>query len=330
MVDNMIDKLGHNNRLTGLSHPSYLRLFETGKLQNIVKKLYKTLEECTICPRECKINRLKSEKGFCQVKKLPMVSSYAPHFGEEKPLVGKKGSGTIFMTHCNLKCIFCQNYDISHLGKGEEVEIEELADYMVWLQRIGCHNINFVTPTHVTPQIVAALEPAIAKGLRIPLVYNCGGYESVQTLRLIEGVFDIFMPDIKYSSSQIAQELSQAEDYPSIAKQAIKEMHRQVGDLVIDASGLATRGLLVRHLVLPGNLAGTGEVIRFLAEEISVNTYLNIMDQYRPCYKAFEHPPLDHHTGHKEFKDAVKLALRHGFKRIDSITQYSVGRDSLF
>lgn len=322
--------IGMENSLTKPSYPSYLELFETGQLKKITKRLYRVMQDCTLCPRECRINRLSNEQGFCRVKKLPMVSSYGPHFGEESPLVGKGGSGTIFMTHCNLRCLFCQNFEISQLGKGEEVEIEELAGYMIHLQKIGCHNINFVTPTHVVAQIAAALELAIAKGLRIPLVYNCGGYESVETLKLIEGIFDIYMPDIKYGSSQIAQEMSTAKDYPTIAKSAIKEMHNQVGDLVINKRGIAARGLLVRHLVLPEKLASTKEVLHFLAKEISINTYLNIMDQYRPHYKAFDHPPLNRAIQPREFEDTIDVALKYGLRRIDSMTKHLARRDSLY
>jgi len=302
------------------SYPSYLPLSESGKLRKIVQTLNAALNKCTLCPRECGVNRLADEIGVCATGRLPMVSSYSPHFGEERPLVGKNGSGTIFMSNCNLKCIFCQNYMISHRGEGKEVPIAELADYMVYLQGIGCHNINFVTPTHVIAQIASAVEIAVEKGLRIPLVYNCGGYESTETLRTIDGIFDIYMPDIKYSCGKVAQELSKAKDYPSVVKAAVKEMYRQVGKLVIDKRGIATRGLLVRHLVLPGNLAGTKDVLHFPAHEISLDTYLNLMDQYRPCYKAFEHPPLDRAITHGEFKRAIDLALEFGFRRIDSVT----------
>lgn len=310
-------------------YPTYLRLSETGKLKMIIKNLYQALETCIICPRKCKVNRLSNELGFCQVGRLPIISSYTAHFGEEKSLVGRGGSGTIFMTHCNLKCIYCQNYDISHLGRGKETDIDELAEHMLHLQKIGCHNINFVTPTHVVPQIVAAVELAINKGLRLPLVYNCGGYESVEILTLIEGVFDIYMPDIKYGNDQIARKLSKAEDYPNIAKQAIKEMHRQVGDLVIDKKGEATRGLLVRHLVLPGGLAGTEEILCFLADKISDNTYLNILDQYRPCFKASQYPLLDRSIKQQEFQKAVKMALECGLKRIYSLTDCLISDNSL-
>lgn len=301
------------------NHPTYLHTLETGKLKSVIKMLYKKLESCTLCPRKCKVNRLSNELGLCRIGKQPKVSSYAPHFGEEKPLVGTYGSGTIFLTGCNLKCVYCQNYEISQLGQGREVDIDELADYMLEMQIGGCHNINFVTPTHVVPQIVAAIELAAKGGLKTPLAYNCGGYESVEVLNCLNGIFDIYMPDIKYGSNQIAQDLSNAKDYPAVVKAAVKEMHNQVGDLVIDTDGLAKRGLLIRHLVLPEGIADTKAVLSFLAKYISLNSYLNIMDQYRPAFKAIQHPPLDRAIQYDEFREAVKLANAFGFRRIDSI-----------
>lgn len=297
--------------------PSYIRLYETGGLSRRIDALNKILEDCCLCPRNCRVNRLKGEKGVCRVKGLPMVSSFHAHFGEEKPLVGYYGSGTIFLTYCNLKCLFCQNYDISHMGEGKEISIEELGDMMISLMRQGCHNINFVTPTHQIAQIVSALPYAIERGLEIPLVYNCGGYESLETIKLLDGIFDIYMPDFKYGSNEAARKLSGASDYVERAKESIKEMHRQAGDLVIDKRGIAEKGLLIRHLVLPDGLAGTREVMRFIAKELSKNTYINIMDQYRPCYKAAEHPPLDRRITSGEFEDAVKIAREEGLERLD-------------
>lgn len=234
--------------------------------------------------------------------------------------MGRYGSGTIFFGNCNLGCLFCQNYTISHLGEGQEISGEKLADIMISLQNKGCHNINFVTPTHHTAAIVRAVKIASEKGLRVPLVYNCGGYESVETLKILDGIIDIYMPDFKYWDSGYAGQYSGAEDYPQIAKSAIKEMQRQVGDLVIDNRGLARRGLLLRHLVLPDGIAGTEEIVRFVAEEISTNTYINIMDQYHPCYKAFEYPPLDRAVTSQEYKDAIQAAVRAGLRRIDGVT----------
>jgi putative pyruvate formate lyase activating enzyme len=282
--------------------------------------LYELMRECRLCPRRCGVNRLEGETGFCRTGAKPVISSWGPHFGEERPLVGRYGSGTIFFTYCNLGCIYCQNWTISHLGEGEETTVERLSSIMLMLQSQGCHNINLVTPTHQTPMIVEALLIAKEKGLEIPIVYNCGGYESLETLKLLEGIIDIYMPDIKYMSEEYAKRYSFAPDYPEVVKVAVKEMHRQVGDLRIDEKGIAVKGLLVRHLVLPNNIAGTEEVVRFIAEEISKDTYVNIMDQYRPCYKAYEHPELSRRISRKEYDDAIKSALRAGLRRIDGVT----------
>jgi putative pyruvate formate lyase activating enzyme len=234
--------------------------------------------------------------------------------------VGRHGSGTIFFTHCNLRCIFCQNYNISQLGEGEEVSAEELAKMMLSLQAKGCHNINLVSPTHVVPQILEALELAVANGLSVPLVYNTGGYDSLETLKILDGIVDIYMPDMKYSNEETARKLSGIKNYPQINRAAVKEMHRQVSDLQLDGDGIAIRGLLVRHLVLPNGLAGTAESVRFLAEEISTNTYLNIMAQYYPSYRAHEFPPLARPIYRREFLDAVRIALECGMERLDRIS----------
>ena len=273
------------------------------------------LRQCTLCPRRCGVDRTAGEIGFCGTGELAAVASYAPHFGEEPPLVGRRGSGTIFFCGCNLGCIFCQNYDISHLRRGAEVYCEELAAMMLALQKLGCHNINFVTPTHVVPQIFEALVVACANGLEVPLVYNCGGYDSLETLKLLDGVIDIYMPDMKYSDKSASKSLSRAEDYWEVCRAAVKEMHRQVGDLRMNSAGVATSGLLVRHLVLPEGLAGTSEVMRFLAQEISVGTYVNIMDQYRPCYKADEDSRLGRHITPNELAEAVSEARKQGLRR---------------
>jgi len=275
------------------------------------------LEECNLCPRHCGVNRLAGESGKCHVTKQVIVSSYGPHFGEEAPLVGKHGSGTIFFTYCNLRCSFCQNYTISQLGEGSPVTSEELARVMLSLQAKGCHNINLVSPTHVLPYILDALELAVGMGLHLPLVYNSGGYDSVETLKFLDGIVDIYMPDMKYSDEKAAEQLSGIEDYPRVNKAALREMHRQVGDLEIDKQGIAQRGLLVRHLVLPNKLAGTQEVVRFLAREISTNTYLNIMAQYHPCYKAFDIPQLARPVNEDEFSEAINLARQQGLHRLD-------------
>ena len=270
-----------------------------------------------MCPRRCGVNRLAGESGECQVTTQVIVSSYGPHFGEEAPLVGRHGSGTIFFTYCNLHCTFCQNYTISQLGEGSPVESEKLARMMLSLQAKGCHNINLVSPTHVMPYILDALELAATKGLHLPLVYNTGGYDTIETLELLDGIVDIYMPDMKYSSEKTAEQLSGIKDYPKINQAAIKEMHRQVGDLQLDEQGIAQRGLLVRHLVLPDGLAGTEEVVRFLAKEVSANTYLNIMAQYHPCYKAFDMPQLARPLHSQEFYEAIDLAHQQGLYRLD-------------
>jgi putative pyruvate formate lyase activating enzyme len=272
------------------------------------------LESCQICPRSCGLNRLQDEKGFCRGERHARIYSYAPHFGEEAPLVGIRGSGTIFFSGCNMACVFCQNYEISQLDQGMKARAEGLATMMIRLQDLGCHNINFVSPTHFVPQILEALVVAKKRGLNVPLVYNSGGYDLVETLELLEGIFDIYMPDAKYGSDEMALKYSKASWYTHYMKTAIKEMHHQVGDLVIQ-DGIAKRGLLVRHLVLPGDLAGTAEVVRFLAEEISRETYLNVMAQYRPEYSACDYPELDRRLTVKEYRDAVKLAAEAGLTR---------------
>ncbi len=298
--------------------PAYKRISK-GELRDKVETVHAILRECTLCPRNCRVDRTSGERGVCKVGDRPMVASWGPHFGEERPLVGRFGSGTIFFSYCNLKCIFCQNWTISHLGEGEEITIERLAGIMLELQGMGCHNINLVTPTHQMPVILHSIALASEKGLDIPVVYNCGGYESLEALKILDGVIDIYMPDFKYSDPEIALRYSKAKDYPEMAKAAIKEMHRQVGDLIIDDRGIALRGLLIRHLVLPEGLAGTGEVVRFIAEEISKDTYINIMDQYYPCYRAFEYPPLDRRITSKEYSEAIALAIKAGLRRIEGV-----------
>jgi putative pyruvate formate lyase activating enzyme len=298
--------------------PSYLLLSETAFSERIEKSL-EILSDCTLCPRECHVDRTSGKRGFCRTGDMPFVSSWGPHFGEERPLVGRYGSGTIFFGNCNLGCIFCQNYSISRLGEGTEISHEKLSEIMLSLQENGCHNINLVTPTHQVPAIIKSVKIAAEKGLGIPLVYNCGGYESVETLQILDGIIDIYMPDLKYADKEYSSKYSDSDDYPEKAKSAIKEMHRQVGDLTLDEAGIAVRGLLVRHLVLPEDTAGTEEVVRFISEEISKNTYINIMDQYHPCFKAMENPPLNRRITGKEYADAIKYAIRAGLNRIDGV-----------
>jgi putative pyruvate formate lyase activating enzyme len=294
-----------------------MELFHRAKLKERIEAAKSLLQSCRLCPHHCGVNRLEGETGKCRTASKAIISSYGPHFGEEAPLVGRHGSGTIFFTNCNLKCVFCQNYSISQLGEGEEVSKKELACMMLSLQAQGCHNINLVSPTHVVPQILEALEVAVESGLHLPLVYNSGGYDSVETLNILDGIVDIYMPDMKYSDERVAKELSGIENYPQVNRAAVKEMHRQVGDLRIDEDGIAQRGLLVRHLVLPNGLAGTEKVVNFIGKEISSNTYINIMAQYHPCYKAYEIPSLARPISPAEFQEAVELAHQAGLNRLD-------------
>jgi putative pyruvate formate lyase activating enzyme len=295
--------------------PAYLSLLRSGELKRRVAEAYGRLEVCDICARECGVNRrLSAEKAGCHTGERAVVSSYGPHFGEEEPLVGSGGSGTIFFSWCNLRCQYCQNYEISQAGAGQEAEPEDLAKMMLSLQSQGCHNINFVSPSHVVPQILTGLLIAAEAGLRLPLVYNTGGYDSLKTLALLDGVVDIYMPDMKYSDADIGRRYSKIGDYPAVNQAAIQEMHRQVGDLTMDERGVARRGLLVRHLVLPEGLAGTAEVVTFLRNEVSSNTYINVMAQYRPCYRAHELPPLDRPVTHQEVAEAVRLAQEAGLR----------------
>ncbi len=296
--------------------PSYVKLFESGELQQRARRAVDMLACCRLCPRNCEVNRLEGEIGFCRAGREAMVSSYNPHFGEERPLVGSGGSGTIFLTHCNLRCLFCQNWEISHLGQGVPVSPRRLAEMMLRLQELGCHNINLVTPTHYLPQILQALPIAVEKGLRLPLVWNCGGYESVEALRLLDGIVDIYMPDAKFADRQVAGRLCAAPDYPERMQEALVEMHRQVGDLQIDERGLATRGLLVRHLVLPNGQAGTAQIAQFV-HDLSPNTYINVMAQYRPCYRAHADELIGRRLTAEEYREAVAATLAAGLRRLD-------------
>jgi putative pyruvate formate lyase activating enzyme len=292
---------------------AYLQPLRSGELKRRVATAYARLEACDLCGRECGVNRRESGAGAgCRTGEQAVVSSYGPHFGEEEPLVGSGGSGTIFFTWCNLRCQYCQNYEISQEGEGDEIEPEDLARMMLTLQAQGCHNINLVSPSHVVPQILAGLLIAAEAGLRLPLVYNTGGYDSLKTLALLDGVIDIYMPDMKYADSSVGQRLSRVDNYAAVNQAAVKEMHRQVGDLAVDAQGVARRGLLVRHLVLPEGLAGTAPIVCFLRDQISPNTYINVMDQYRPCYRAHDLPPLDRRPTANEYAEAVRLARQAG------------------
>ncbi len=280
-----------------------------------IEKAKALLSSCTLCPRECGVDRLAGEEGFCRMGGDLVVSSHGPHYGEEPELVGRDGSGTIFLAGCNLGCLFCQNDSISHGRAGRAMSAEALVQIMLSLEAGGCHNINFVTPTHFTPQLMEAISAARAAGLGVPIVYNCGGYESVGTLELLDGFVEIYMPDLKFVDPDAAADMTGARDYPEKVRSALREMHRQVGDLEVDGRGVALRGLLVRHLVLPRDLAGTGDAMRFLAEEISPDTYVNIMSQYRPCFRAREIPGLERPLRHNEYLDALDRARRAGLCR---------------
>ena len=304
-----------------MTTPAYLSL-STAELRERASLAYQRMEACDLCARCCDVNRLAGELGVCKTGLQARVSSYGPHLGEEDPLRGWKGSGTIFFARCNLRCQFCQNHDISQTDSGMEVAAKELANIMLELQASGCHNINFVSPSHVVPQILAALPIAVQAGLRVPLVYNTGGYDSVETLHVLDGIVDIYMPDMKYANGGYAKKYSRTQDYPKVNRAAVKEMHRQVGDLQTDKHGLAVRGLLVRHLVLPRNLAGTKQIVKFLADEISNYTYVNLMNQYRPAYNASRYPEINRSITSSEYSAAVQMAKEAGLTRLDERQQF--------
>ena len=298
-------------------YAAYRNLLDDGRLAKRVVEAYQHLSKCDVCAWECPVDRRAGKLGVCRTGELARVSSYGAHYGEESPLSGTRGSGTIFFTRCNLRCQYCQNHDISQTDHGEEVETETISSMMLELQSQGCHNINFVSPSHVVPQILAAVLVAAQSGLRIPMVYNTGGFDSIAMLNLLDGVIDIYMPDMKYSDPLIARRCSKIRNYPKINQLAVKEMHRQVGDLTVDQKGIAVRGLLVRHLVLPNNLAGTREIIRYLCEEVSQQTYLNIMDQYHPAYKSHHYPELNRRISNQEYQMAVDAAVSAGMTNLD-------------
>jgi len=278
-----------------------------------IQSAYHLLEYCELCPRVCKVNRLDGEKGFCGIGAKAVVSSAGPHYGEESVLVGSGGSGTIFFAGCNLGCVFCQNSDISQLRHGNEVEIDDVVNMMLELQIRGCVNINFVTPTHVVPHIIESVFLARERGLIIPVVYNCGGYESVGSLQLLEGTIDIYMPDAKYLNPDSSKEYSSAHNYPDVMKLALLEMHRQVGDLEVK-DGVAARGLLVRHLVMPENVTGSKEIIDFIVNEISGNTFVNVMEQYRPTFNAHNYPEINRPVTQQEFSKVYEYAKSQGLR----------------
>lgn len=303
--------------------PRYLQTHESGALADKVQRALEMLRSCRVCPRDCNVNRLDDEFAVCHSGRYARVASCFPHFGEEDCLRGWRGLGTIFFSMCNLRCAFCQNWDISQVKSGPEVPPDRLASLMLELQEMGCHNINFVTPEHVVPQVVEALPIAIEKGLRLPIVYNTSAFDSPESLEILDGLVDVYMPDFKYWDPEMARRYVKAVKYPEVARHSIKEMHRQVGDLVLDGDGLAVRGLLVRHLVMPGLTAGTRQIMRFLVNEVSPDVYVNVMAQYHPAGKSEKYPEIDRPTSSAEHAEAVRMAREEGVHRFDS-------RDSRF
>lgn len=311
------NSLGQGPEVTSFE-ASYLALQRSGELSRLVAKASEHLKDCDLCARYCHVDRIAGLKGaVCRTGKNSVVYSFGPHHGEEDCLRGWNGSGTIFFSWCNLRCIYCQNSEISWEGQGQEASAEELADAMLSLQKRGCHNINLVSPSHVVAQILAAVAIAAGRGLKLPLAYNTGGYDSPEALTLLDGVVDIYMPDMKYGDSDLARKFSRVRSYVEVNQAAVLEMHRQVGDLVIDSDGLARRGLLVRHLVLPNHIAGSDKVLRFLAENVSRNTYINLMDQYRPCYRAEDYAQIGRTISREEFREARMAAAQYGLGRLD-------------
>ena len=298
--------------------PGYISLYKSGELAKRAERLEKRLAACDICPRNCGANRLGGEMGYCNSEALPVVASYCDHHGEEPVLSGEKGSGTIFFANCNLRCVYCQNHQISQnwiKQKSNEITCHQLAEHMLRLQdELGCHNINLVSPSHFVPQIIRALVEAVPLGLNIPLVYNTNGYDSMETLKELDGVIDIYLPDFKYFDNKNALELSGAADYVEAAQAAIKEMYRQVGNLVIDDNGIAERGLIVRHLILPERLSGSREVLRWLAAELSPEVTISVMSQYHPMHRALEMPLLARSISQQEFDEVFNLVVELGME----------------
>ncbi len=291
---------------------AYLESYNNGELNNVIDETFKMLESCCICPRICKVNRLNDERGFCRTGLKPKVCSFMPHHGEEPPISGTRGSGTIFFSGCNMSCLYCQNYEFSQLDEGREVEFEELATFMLQLQDMGCHNINLVTPTHVMPQILKSLELAIPKGLKIPIVYNTGGYECLKMIQLLEAIVDIYLADMRYADNDMAVKYSCAPDYPKLNQAALREMHRQVGVARIDNEGIIKRGVIIRHLVLPNNISGTDKIMKFIAEDLSKDTYISLMSQYFPYYKAGQFQKISRRITYQEYENAKAAMEKYG------------------
>lgn len=296
---------------------AYPKLHRTGELRKRGEELWQMMESCTLCPRRCGINRLEGKEGFCHASSQLEISAYHPHFGEERPLVGRGGSGTIFFTNCGLRCVFCINWEISQEGQGQPRSIEDLAGMMLSLQSRGCHNINLVTPSHYLPHIILAVDKAAAKGLRLPLVYNTCGWERVDILKFLDGVVDIYLPDFKYSAGEMAAKYSSAAyKYPEVTQKALLEMHRQVGVAIPAEGGLMYRGLMIRHLVMPNETSGAKGVIEWIAANLPKNTYLNLMSQYQPFYKAFDYPEISRRITNREYRDAIRWAKEAGLTNV--------------
>ncbi|MEN4041884.1 MAG: radical SAM protein [Anaerolineaceae bacterium] len=310
--------------------PAYIKLEAENKFADRVQQAFALLESCEICPRRCGVNRLEGRIGLCQAPEKVVVHSFSPHFGEELPLVGRNGSGTIFFSNCNLRCVFCQNWPIAHEGRGTQITNQRLAELMLDLQRIGCHNINLVTPTHVMPHILEATRIAMQRGLNLPLCYNTSGYECAEIIKLLDGIVDIYLPDFKFWDGAEAERynLAAAYDYPVRAKESILEMHRQVGDLVTDENGIALRGLMIRHLVMPNRVAGTQGFVQWVADNLPKNTYVNIMSQYRVEFKAFEYELIARAITSEEFIEAIGWAKEAGLTNLDerSLAHYDIHR----
>ncbi len=315
------------------SLPAYATLEGENQLAQRIQEAYAVFENCELCPRRCGVNRQRGEKGLCRAPVKPVIFSAHPHFGEEISLVGRYGSGTIFFSNCNLRCVFCQNWPIAHEGRGKEVEDEVLADLMLHIQEIGCHNINLVTPTHVMPNILNATRIALKRGLRLPLVYNTSGYERLEIVKILDNIVDIYLPDMKYmDDDQAAKYSAGASDYPEVTKKAIIEMNRQVGELEIDKRGIALRGLMIRHLVMPNRVAGTEKFVRWVAESLPKSTYVNIMPQYRVEYKAYDYPEISRGITVQEFLEAMEWAEQYGLANLDpksvAVRDFYRGRSS--
>ncbi len=300
-------------------NPAYSKLEKKGKLKTKIEEAYEKMRRCSLCPHRCGVNRLKGERGFCRASANAAIASYNPHFGEEVPLVGRNGSGTIFFSNCNLRCVFCQNWPIAHEGRGRQVTDKQIAEIMLILQRRGCHNINLVTPTHFMPNVIAAARMAHKEGLRIPLCYNTGGYELVENIKLLDGIVDIYLPDLKFMDGKQADKyvFTGAHDYPKNAQESIIEMHRQVGDLVTDENNIALRGVILRHLVMPNHVSGAREFVKWVAKNLSTETYVNIMSQYRVEHKAYEYEKIARAVNYQEFSEALNWAKEAGLANLD-------------